>query len=148
MEIELLEILTATWFADISEDMIRVGVSRGSPRGMKAGYRRCSELAPGPWFKTAEAPEYLKRFNDQLGQLDPGLIRDKLIKLGNGKAPVLCCYEPAADIQAGKLFCHRHMVAQWLEDKLGIVVKEHGHPELDRFAHFKQQDLTVPSYGS
>ncbi len=39
--------------------------------------------------------------------------------------------------------CHRHIVAQWLEDSLGIAVPEVGHPNLDRFACLRLQGINV-----
>ena len=42
-----------------------------------------------------------------------------LEKLSNGDDCVLLCYEKSGD------FCHRHLVANWLSDNLGIEVKEY-----------------------
>jgi hypothetical protein len=41
------------------------------------------------------------------------------------------------------MWCHRHIVAQWLEDRLGIAVHEVGHPNLDRFAGEIEPCLTL-----
>ena len=37
---------------------------------------------------------------------------------------VLVCFESSMDIYTGKKFCHRRMVAGWLEEKLGIIIPE------------------------
>ena len=37
---------------------------------------------------------------------------------------VLVCFESPKDIASGKKFCHRRMVAGWIETELGIVVPE------------------------
>ena len=37
------------------------------------------------------------------------------------------CYEKWADIESGKTFCHRRIVAKWLEDNLGVKVEELGN---------------------
>ena len=37
---------------------------------------------------------------------------------------VLVCFESSTDLSTGKKFCHRRMIAGWLEEKLGIKVPE------------------------
>lgn len=37
---------------------------------------------------------------------------------------VLVCFESSVDLATGKKFCHRRMVAGWLEEKLGVKVPE------------------------
>lgn len=44
---------------------------------------------------------------------------------------VLVCFESSNDLYTGKKFCHRRMVAGWLEEKLGIEV-----PEETRTGHY------------
>ena len=41
-----------------------------------------------------------------------------------GDNAVLLCYEKWDDIEDGKTFCHRRIVAKWLEENLGIGVEE------------------------
>jgi hypothetical protein len=36
----------------------------------------------------------------------------------------MLCWETASDCQSRKTFCHRHLVAQWLEERLGIDAPE------------------------
>jgi len=57
----------------------------------------------------------------------------------------MLCWEKAHDCDAGKLWCHRHLAAQWLEDRLGIEVQEVGFPNL-RFAHLRSLGIPAPSY--
>ena len=54
-----------------------------------------------------------------LNNLNPQEVYNKL-----GDNAVLLCYEKYADIEQGKTFCHRHIVAKWLKEKLGVEVKE------------------------
>jgi hypothetical protein len=61
---------------------------------------------------------------------------------------VLLCHEHADDIQSGAKWCHRHLVANWLEDALGIVVPEVEHPKLDRFACLRRFGLEPPTLRS
>ena len=41
-------------------------------------------------------------------------------RLANGKDVALCCYEKPGD------FCHRHLVAKWMNEKLGVQIEEFG----------------------
>jgi hypothetical protein len=56
--------------ADLPKDRHQ---SRGAA-GYPAGYRRLSELAPGPWFNSVSPLEYHKRFMAQLNALDAAAI--------------------------------------------------------------------------
>jgi hypothetical protein len=113
---------------------------------MPAGYKRYHALEPGPWFNSVSIPEYLTRYGVILAKLDPRRVADDLLTLGNGNIPVMLCYENAVGINKGELFCHRHLAAQWLEDRLGIKVEEYGHPDLDRFAKLRLSGIEPPSY--
>lgn len=63
--------------------------------------------------------KYVKRFNEEvLSLLDGAKIYKELEELCGGKDCVLLCYEKRGE------FCHRHLVAKWLMDTLGIEVKE------------------------
>ena len=135
--------MTASWFAKLPIGAVPVGVSRGVPRG-KSGYQRMRELEPGPWFNSVAPEQYLTRYRKILDGLDPGIIRDQL--LGYGDVPVMLCWEAAHDCHVGSKWCHRHLAAQWLEDQLGIEVREVGFPKLDRFAFLKTLGIPVPSY--
>jgi len=70
--------------------------------------------------------EYTERFRKQLDRLDINSVISQLVKLANGKEPVLMCH-------CGKQhFCHRHIVAEWIEKKTGIDVEEYGVGEVKR----------------
>src|SRR5437660_1783561 len=113
MEMAMAAILTANWSAQLPAGATAVGISRGTPRD-RAGFRRLPALFPGPWFRSVAPETYLRRYAEILARLDPVAIRDQLLTFG--AMPVLLCFERAADIHAGRCFCHRHLVAQWLED--------------------------------
>jgi uncharacterized protein (DUF488 family) len=71
------------------------------------------------WNKSDKGEEaqakFTKRYTEEtLSQLDPRKVYADL-----GEDAVLLCHEAA-----GK-FCHRRLVAAWLEDNLGIVVPEY-----------------------
>jgi hypothetical protein len=122
---------------------VPVGISRGTPRRVR-GYRRLRGLEPGSWFRSVQPKRYIELYREILDQLDPAKIYDRLISFGDN--PVMLCWETASDCHSGKTFCHRHLVAQWLEDRLGIEVQEVGHPKLDRFAFLRVQEIKAPDY--
>jgi len=139
-------IKTASWFTKLPPDHFKVGISRGVPRGTPAGYRRYAALNPGPWFKSSTVPEYLALYGAQLAKLKPERVAADLVALAPGRTPVMLCYENPVGIQSGSCWCHRHLVAQWLEDTLGIQVEEVGHPTLDRWARLRAAGVASPSY--
>lgn len=72
------------------------------------------------WKETGDNDYYIKCFNEQvLSGLNPKLIVDRLFELAQNDNIALVCYE-----EPGK-FCHRHLVAKWLNDN-GIKVNEFG----------------------
>jgi hypothetical protein len=138
------QIMTACWFTKLPAGAAPVGISRGVPRGKKAGYHRLRELEPGPWFKSVSPKQYLERYQRILDCLDPSAIRDQLLAYGD--APVMLCCEAAHDCHAGGKWCHHHLAAQWLEDRLDIEVHEVGFPNLNRFAYLRNLGIPLPNY--
>lgn len=109
----------------------RISIARFAPRGTPAGYRIYKPLAPGPWFNSVSKAEYERRYFAQLKEFDARLVWLQLHELVGGmgeeatfREPVLMCYEDPSDVLAGKTYCHRHMVAKWFVDELGIIVAE------------------------
>src|ERR1017187_9456071 len=51
------KILTASWFTPLPATHIKIGISRGVPRGLPAGHRLFKKLAPGPWFNSVGIAE-------------------------------------------------------------------------------------------
>jgi hypothetical protein len=63
-------------------------------------------------------PEYTKLYNAQLLGLDP-----RQVFLDLGENAILLCHEPPGQ------FCHRRLVAAWLEKCLNILVPESRYRE-------------------
>jgi hypothetical protein len=125
-------IKTSHWFADFPDDHLRIGISRGTPRNAKAGYRLFKKLAPGPWFNSVGPAEYVHLYNTEiLSQLDPRVIAADLLAMAGGRIPVLLCYERPN----GKDWCHRAMAAQWLAEATGSPVPELGFENLAQHMH-------------
>lgn len=142
-----MKIYTGCWFRAIPEEFIRVGISRGTPRGLKAGYRMFRALAPGPYFRSVSPQEYITKFSEQLKLLDPQLVVAQIEQICDGRTPVLCCYESAPKIHIGEQWCHRHLVAAFLEKHLGILVPEIDFEgtDFDRFAALRREGIDALS---
>lgn len=70
--------------------------------------------------------QYEDIFNEQLYRLNPEAVYSQLVQR-YGENATLICYEKPGD------FCHRRLVALWLENKLGVKV-----PELPPTSYYKQ----------
>ncbi len=101
----------------------RVGISRGMPRGVPAGFRRYAPLAPGEWLYTTEDQgEYRDKYFAQLGTLDPARVVGDLHRLaGSCAVPTLLCF---CNLRKMGAWCHRTMAAEWITDKTGLATVE------------------------
>ena len=139
-KIAKVQICTSSWQTAIDETKYcRIGISRSTPRGQK-GYRRYPKLNPGPWFRSiADERDWAKRYEDEiLAPLDSQKTIDELMTMADGRVPVLLCWEPP---EPGDDYCHRGLVAAWLERSMKLKVCElgqeregcgHSHPKLPR----------------
>ena len=120
-------IKTGSWFVPLPSDHLRVGISRGTPRGQPRGFRRYTKLNPGPWFNSCATPEeYIGLYATEiLAPLDPRKVVAELQALAGDKVPVLCCFERAGGTQ----WCHRSLAAPWLAQALHMDVSELGYED-------------------
>lgn len=90
-----------------------VAISRGVPKWYTG--KRCLDLAPATWKLVREKDEGIFRaaFLEQLEQLDAASVVSSL-----GDDAILLCWEAP-----GK-FCHRRVVAEWIEQETGLLVPE------------------------
>lgn len=89
-----------------------VAISRGVPKWYKG--RRYLKLAPSWELIKIEDPQFTKLYYRYiLDRLDPKKVYKEL-----GQDAILLCWEKPGE------FCHRRVVARWLEEKLGIEVPE------------------------
>ena len=87
----------------------------------------CLWLRP-PWLLKAKDPDLFDReYRKQLESLVPKQVAEDL-----GPNAVILCWE------SFNVRCHRRLVAEWLEEKLGIVVPEVEH-ERSESLPFSQQ---------
>jgi hypothetical protein len=92
-----------------------VRIARGKPRFFAGP----SELRLAPTWAMLKMtrPDYDAKFATQLAALDPRELYDSL-----GVDAVLLCWEKPGE------GCHRRIVAEWFEVRLGVVVPELGIP--------------------
>ena len=99
------------------------------------------ELAPTPEIlKLKDNPEeYEKRFRAEvLSKIDWCALYSKLCTIAtaeNKEKVVLLCYE------SPEKFCHRHIVAKWLGEKTGVLIKEVMLPQKSGYDIFDSDSL-------
>lgn len=101
----------------------RIGISRGTPRGAPAGYRKYAPLAPGRWlWTTDDEATYRDLYFAQLSKLDPARVIADLHRLaGDCAVPTLLCF---CNLTNPGAWCHRTMCAEWITQKVGLAVIE------------------------
>lgn len=78
-------------------------------------------LSPEWSYMNDSRESYIKKFNLGLEKLNLSKILNDFKMYGSGKDVVLLCHEKEGD------FCHRRLVAEWMEKELGIEVAELGN---------------------
>jgi uncharacterized protein DUF488 len=107
--------ITTCNFAQSAKHPEAVAISQGLPRFYRG--KRYMPLAPPRWLLKAKDPELFKgEYRKQLESLDARQVAEEL-----GPHAILLCWE------SFNVRCHRRLVAEWLEEKLGLVVPELGH---------------------
>ena len=100
----------------------RIGISMVAPEKYQEGLVMFYDLAPRVWFKGAGLDIYYDSYFQMLSNLNPKTVWDHLHELVAPHEPVLLCWESPPFDECN--FCHRRMVAQWFESKLGIYIPE------------------------
>jgi hypothetical protein len=88
-----------------------VSIALRSPKWYQG--RRYPALAPRPKMLKMSEAAYRVEYQKILDKLDPQKVFDDL-----GEDAILLCWEAPGQ------FCHRRLVAEWLEKHLGITVPE------------------------
>lgn len=103
-----------SYFAKAGNHPQAVSIARFSPKWFRGP--RLIILAPkSTWLKLSE-PTYRRYYSELLESLNVTRIAAEV------KGKILCCYETPDK------FCHRQMVAEWLTEKLGVLVVEWTEP--------------------
>jgi len=99
----------------------RVAISRGIPRWVSRELLVIEQrLAPTRAMLSLDRGDYDAAFHQLLAALDPRDVWESL-----PRTAVLLCWE------APNVWCHRRLVAEWLERGLGVTVPEWGLPRTD-----------------
>ena len=114
-----------SYFANLKnlekEDIFPIGICCYPPKWFDGP--NLGAIAPTPDIlekcKSSHA-EYEKRYKAEVLSIfkDVSTLINRISYISGGKDVALCCYEKPSD------FCHRHIVAKWLEEQAGIEVKE------------------------
>ncbi len=95
-----------------------VSIAGGAPKWYIG--REYKKLSPKYWFfqkykEDGDEEFYTEAYYQEvLGDLDAQEVYDAL----GGDDAVMLCWE------ASNKFCHRHIVAEWFKDELGVTVEE------------------------
>lgn len=111
--------MNTSYFGKLSkiDNKNAVSIAAKSPDFYKG--REYKKLAPKYWFfkkykDDGDEEFYTKQYcKEVLDKLDAKEVYEEL-----GEDAVLLCWE------SSEKFCHRHLVAEWLENKLDIVIRE------------------------
>ena len=76
--------------------------------------------------KKISEEKFISLYNDQLNELVPKNVLDHLDSITGSDEPVIMCH------CAKTKFCHRHLVADWLEKNIGIKIEEFNKPDFER----------------
>lgn len=103
-------------FKHTPDDQRLVSIALYAPKWYRG--RSYPALAPDRDMLKMDESEYRPEYAAILARLDPYKVAEDL-----GPDAILLCWEDP------RLFCHRRLVAEWLEDHLGIKVHEIGFDE-------------------
>lgn len=101
-----------------------VGIARYKPR-YYSGFN-LTDVAPKAFMLSDDMTqeEYVSHYEKLvLEPLDVKAFLKTLERISGGKDVALCCYEKPGQ------FCHRHLLAKWLNEKANLDIKEFGVKE-------------------
>ena len=76
--------------------------------------------------KKISEKQFINSYKEQLFYLNPKTVYDDLKSLVFGFEPIIMTNV------SKKKFCHRHIVAEWFENELGIVIEEYKFGKVTR----------------
>lgn len=118
------------------DDCYCVGISLGRPR-FKIKYilrKQCYDLAPDRSMWGKELDEFRKLYFAKLDKMGTEKVRNILSALymeaqENNKKLVLLCFE---DVRIPGDWCHRTILAEWVQQNLGWNMQELFNPDLPK----------------
>lgn len=114
-----------SYFANLKnlekDDIVPIGICCYPPKWFKGPNLRAIAPSPDILEKCKSShTEYEKRYRTEVLSLfkNANILLERISFISGGKDAALCCYEKPSD------FCHRHILAKWLEEQTGIKVEE------------------------
>lgn len=103
--------------------------------GIPKGYEDCKKYDPlKPYrFRHLSGTRFENAFREYLKSLNPRKVWNDLHTMVRGE-PILVCWEPPLKP------CHRRIVAEWLEEVLGVKVGELGYEEYPKFSEMVEME--------
>ena len=79
--------------------------------------------------------QFIKSYDDQLVSLSAEKVYEDLVNLVSGFEPIIMTSI------SNKKFCHRHLVAEWLENELGIIIEEYKMGKVIRSKGYMKKNI-------
>ena len=108
-----------------------ISIARYSPRFYHGDV--LLEVAPTGAMLSMNDEEYKKGYREILRKVDVNKLLVKIQVLSKGKDVALLCFEKP------DVFCHRHLLAEWILKSVGIEVTEWGvsrNPKVEQLSLF------------
>ena len=101
--------------------VLMIGIALYAPRWFTGPSLKMVSPSYDILHNSKDHDDYERRFfSEILEKRDPKVFLSNIEILAKGKDVALCCYEKPGD------FCHRHLVAKWMNEKLGLQIEEFG----------------------
>ncbi len=101
--------------------IVPICIARGIPKFYRGAVEQ--SVAPYGWMLKdgITREEYIDAYKHKvLTNINPIEFLKKCEEISKGKDVALLCYEKPSD------FCHRHLLAEWLENETGVEIQEFG----------------------
>ena len=85
--------------------------------------------------KKISEDQFITAYKEQLELMNPKKVYDDLNTLVSGLEPILMTDG------SKKKFCHRHLVAEWLENELGIIIEEYRLGKVSRSKGYMKKNI-------
>lgn len=108
----------------VEEGILPIGVALIPPSFFTYPNFACVAPTKSILFQYKSEPDeqrYIERYKNEVLVIlkDPQVFVDGLKAVSHGKDVALCCFEKSDD------FCHRHILAEFLNEKLGLNIREY-----------------------
>lgn len=103
-------------------DVVAIGIALYPPRWFSGVSVKSVSPTKSILFAEGQSnEEYVRRYkNEVLSKLNVDEFLKSVGIFGGGHDVALCCYEKPED------FCHRHILAEWLNERYGMDIQEFG----------------------